>query len=162
MKLLQLVQPLQSLAKKSFYLIPFSVQKNSLERLLADLFAEAIEDGDLDFLTGRHLNIRIDDTPLHWQLSFDGNRCIINQPLQKADASISGQLEEFILLASRKEDPDTLFFQRRLAIQGDTELSLEVKNLLDTLDLSQLPKPLRIALDKVGDFQLQLSEQAAA
>lgn len=40
-----------------------------------------------------------------------------------------------MLLASRKEDSDTLFFQRRLKMQGDTDLGLYVKNLLDGMDM---------------------------
>jgi predicted lipid carrier protein YhbT len=32
--------------------------------------------------------------------------------------------------AHQEEDPDTLFFQRRLVIEGDTELGLQVKNLM--------------------------------
>ena len=31
----------------------------------------------------------------------------------------------------RLEDPDTLFFSRRLVIEGDTELGLALKNALD-------------------------------
>jgi hypothetical protein len=38
------------------------------------------------------------------------------------------------LLATRREDPDTLFFNRRLCIEGDTETGLHVKNLLDALE----------------------------
>jgi predicted lipid carrier protein YhbT len=34
----------------------------------------------------------------------------------------------------REEDPDTLFFARRLTIEGDTELGLVAKNLLDGID----------------------------
>ena len=39
----------------------------------------------------------------------------------------------------RQEDPDTLFFNRRLKIEGDTELGLVVKNLLDSIDWSTVP-----------------------
>ena len=38
----------------------------------------------------------------------------------------------------RDEDPDTLFFARRLTIEGDTELGLMVKNALDALDTSRI------------------------
>jgi predicted lipid carrier protein YhbT len=38
----------------------------------------------------------------------------------------------------RKEDPDTLFFSRRLLMEGDTELGLLVKNTLDALELPPL------------------------
>jgi predicted lipid carrier protein YhbT len=37
-------------------------------------------------------------------------------------------------LAARKEDPDTLFFSRRLVMEGDTELGLLIKNTLDAID----------------------------
>ena len=50
------------------------------------------------------------------------------------DVRISGTLHDFLLLATRREDPDTLFFNRRLNIEGDTETGLHMKNLLDTLD----------------------------
>ncbi|MGC2048204.1 MAG: SCP2 sterol-binding domain-containing protein, partial [Gallionella sp.] len=42
---------------------------------------------------------------------------------------------DFLMLALRKEEPDTLFFSRRLCMEGDTELGLLVKNTLDTLEL---------------------------
>jgi predicted lipid carrier protein YhbT len=50
------------------------------------------------------------------------------------DVRISGNLADFVLLASRNEDPDTLFFQRRLSIEGDTATGLHIKNLLDALE----------------------------
>jgi len=40
----------------------------------------------------------------------------------------------FLALALRREDPDTLFFSRRLVLEGDTELGLALKNALDALD----------------------------
>jgi predicted lipid carrier protein YhbT len=50
------------------------------------------------------------------------------------DLAISATLRDFIALALREEDPDTLFFSRRLRVEGDTELGLTVKNLLDGID----------------------------
>ena len=43
---------------------------------------------------------------------------------------------DFWRLARRLEDPDTLFFARRLVIEGGTELGLCLKNALDAVDLS--------------------------
>jgi predicted lipid carrier protein YhbT len=43
-------------------------------------------------------------------------------------------------LLARQEDPDTLFFNRELSIEGDTELGLVVKNMLDAVEWPQLPK----------------------
>ena len=50
------------------------------------------------------------------------------------DVRIRGRFDDFWLMATRAEDPDTLFFSRRLAIEGDTETGLALKNLLDALE----------------------------
>jgi predicted lipid carrier protein YhbT len=58
-----------------------------------------------------------------------------------------------MLLLTRREDPDALFFSRRLVSEGDTELGLTVKNLLDALDpdtvLNRLPLPLARAAQRL-------------
>lgn len=50
------------------------------------------------------------------------------------DVRISGTLTDLLQLATRREDPDTLFFQRRLTLEGDTATGLLIKNLLDALE----------------------------
>lgn len=50
------------------------------------------------------------------------------------DVRMRGRFDDFWKLALREEDPDTLFFQRRLTIEGDTETGLLLKNLLDGLE----------------------------
>ncbi|STL79926.1 sterol-binding protein [Escherichia coli] len=45
----------------------------------------------------------------------------------QADVSFSADASDLLMIAARKQDPDTLFFQRRLVIEGDTELGLYVK-----------------------------------
>jgi len=57
------------------------------------------------------------------------------------DLSFSANLSAYLQLLSRQEDPDTLFFNRQLQIEGDTELGLVVKNMLDAIDWSRLPLP---------------------
>lgn len=59
------------------------------------------------------------------------------------DLVIAATLHDLGLLAARKEDPDTLFFSRRLVMEGDTELGLLVKNTLDAIDPSALFERLR-------------------
>ena len=68
--------------------------------------------------------------------------------VDKPDLHFSANLSAFLQLLSRQEDPDTLFFNRQLTIEGDTELGLIVKNMLDAIDwsvltqsLSRLPMP---------------------
>lgn len=55
-------------------------------------------------------------------------------PPYAPDLCIAATLRDFIALGLREEDPDTLFFAGRLAVEGDTELGLTVKNLLDGID----------------------------
>ncbi|MDR1646973.1 MAG: SCP2 sterol-binding domain-containing protein [Zoogloeaceae bacterium] len=52
----------------------------------------------------------------------------------EADVTFRGELHAYLKLLTRQEDPDTLFFNRQIAIEGDTELGLGIKNLLDALD----------------------------
>lgn len=54
------------------------------------------------------------------------------------DLTCSATLSVFLRLLAREEDPDTLFFNRELAIEGDTELGLLVKNMLDAVELPKL------------------------
>jgi O2-independent ubiquinone biosynthesis accessory factor UbiT len=58
------------------------------------------------------------------------------------DLHFSANLSAFLQLLSRQEDPDTLFFNRQLTIEGDTELGLLVKNMLDAIDWSVLSESL--------------------
>jgi predicted lipid carrier protein YhbT len=121
--------------------VPFSVQKKALSELLKRILAEAIEDDDLDFLEGKWLKIDVTDLKLSWYLSFAEGELIICETIKndQADVAFAANVNELILIAGKKEDPDTLFFQRRLSITGDTELGLEVKNLLDNIDFDSLP-----------------------
>jgi predicted lipid carrier protein YhbT len=75
----------------------------------------------------------------------------------KPDLAITATARDFLLLVARREDPDTLFFSRRLVSEGDTELGLLVKNLLDALDpeaaLHHLPAPLSQAVGRLLGMQ---------
>ncbi len=131
-----------SLLRPPLALMPFSLQKRILEHTLKSLFAGAKEDGDLDFLSNRYLEIKINDLGLRWFISFDNGQLVVCDKLaatQSCDVSFSANGDDLVLIADRKEDPDTLFFQRRLMIEGDTELGLEVKNLIDSVELDKLP-----------------------
>lgn len=55
------------------------------------------------------------------------------------DLSFAANLSAFLQLLARQEDPDTLFFNRELSIEGDTELGLVVKNMLDAVEWPKLP-----------------------
>ena len=78
----------------------------------------------------------------------------IFRPAGSPDLAFRANLSDFLQVASRQEDPDTLFFNRELSIEGDTELGLIVKNMLDAVDLSQF----RLQLPKLP-FSLPLGQR---
>jgi predicted lipid carrier protein YhbT len=58
-------------------------------------------------------------------------------PRETPDLQFAAPLSAYLQMVSRQEDPDTLFFRRTLSIEGDTELGLLVKNMLDALEWPQ-------------------------
>lgn len=117
-----------------FSLLPDSLHSRLLVTVLNTALGSAVVEGDLDFLKGRCVAIRIRDIGINFRLSLTGNRLVAGQRSGAADLTIEGELYDFLLLIDRQEDPDTLVFQRRLVVEGDTELGLQVKNFLDGLD----------------------------
>ena len=89
-------------------------------------------------LLGRKLRLCVTDAQWAFDFCWRANRFVATQNPGEADLTISASAYDFVLLARRQEDPDTLFFSRRLAMEGDTELGLVVKNALDALELPVL------------------------
>ncbi|MFJ2974661.1 SCP2 domain-containing protein [Kluyvera sp. NPDC087067] len=132
-------------------LTPFALKRQVLQQMLSWQFRQALNDGELDFLEGRWLSIEVRDIGLKWFTSVENERLIVSDAAQ-ADVSFSADASDLLMIAARKQDPDTLFFQRRLVIEGDTELGLYVKNLMDAIELEQMPKALRVMLMQLADF----------
>ncbi|PJE79490.1 hypothetical protein CI610_01526 [invertebrate metagenome] len=123
-------------------LIPDKLLALPLAPMLNRLFKASIEEGDFDFLSGHWLRLVIADIDVSTCLGFDGSRLTICDT-RPCDVEFRGNISAFILLVTRQQDPDTLFFQRKLMIEGDTELGLGIKNLLYGVELEQLPVELR-------------------
>ncbi|EOW0899553.1 SCP2 domain-containing protein [Klebsiella pneumoniae] len=132
-------------------LAPFALKRQVLEQVLSWQFRQALAEGELEFLEGRWLSIHVRDIGLLWYTSVVDGRLVVSQQAD-ADVSFSADASDLLMIAARKQDPDTLFFQRRLVIEGDTELGLYVKNLMDTIELEQMPKALRVMLLQLADF----------
>ncbi|MDA3934472.1 MAG: SCP2 sterol-binding domain-containing protein [Gammaproteobacteria bacterium] len=133
--------------------VPFNLQQTLLSVLLNHALSTAITAGGLDFLEGRTLVLDISDLGWHWPISLRDGQLVIETGTCPPDAVIRGAALEFYAVAVRRTDPDTLFFQRRLIIEGDTELALAVKNFLDGIDPSQLPLPMQIASHGLATFR---------
>ena len=137
---------------KSLPYVPFLLHRQVLDRVLKHIFKEALNDGELDCLKHRWLKIEITDVKLQWLFSCGSQRDIEIKKEGPADVCIKGPLKSFILLAAQKEDPDTLFFQRDLIIEGDTDLGLQIKNLLDSIDVNTLPAEIIFTLRACAEY----------
>ncbi|OCG09205.1 SCP-2 sterol transfer family protein [Gilliamella sp. wkB178] len=131
--------------------VPFNLKKRAIEQLLQLQFKHSLEDGDLDFLENRWLKIEVTDLQLIWFVSLINNKLVVSRE-EIADVSFIGNANDLIMIATRRQDPDTLFFQRRLIVEGDTELGLYVKNLMDSIELEAMPKLLRLTLEKLANI----------
>jgi len=149
-----LIEVMPKILRPSLRFLPFSAQRSLLIPALHTIFSEAIADGDFEFLQSKWLKISIIDLQLDWWLSFDHDQLIMASPAENIteDVSFSANGDDLVLIAGRKQDPDTLFFQRRLKIEGDTELGLEVKNLIDAIDIDQLPSSVHSLVDFSANF----------
>src|SRR5674476_803448 len=86
-------------------------------------------------LNGKKLRLRVTDAQWAFDFEWASGRFSTCDNKGAADLTISASAYDFVLLARRQEDPDTLFFSRRLSMEGDTELGLLVKNTIDAIEL---------------------------
>ncbi|MDE1942481.1 MAG: SCP2 sterol-binding domain-containing protein [Betaproteobacteria bacterium] len=140
-------------------LLPASWPGRAFSRLLDRYFLQALPAGSLDFLEKRRLSVRVDDLGFSWAITAEGGKLRTLPPDVEAEATIRGKMLDLLLLASHLEDADTLFFQRRLTMTGDTALGLQVRNLLDQWPMERLSPALQILLNRLT--RLALAAKAA-
>ncbi len=134
-------------------IVPSFIQQKAIAATINHVMKDLLDDGELEFLSGRFLEIKMKDLNTSWFFTYQQKEktvacyCQLPESLL-ADVCISGDLNDFILLCGQGVDPDTLFFKRHLTITGDTELGLEVKNSLDEIEFTRLPKLMRSALNR--------------
>ena len=91
-----------------------------------------------DMLLGKRLRIHVRDARVTLDFTWTGAAFAARPRQHETDLCITASAHDFVLLAQRHQDPDTLFFNRRLVMEGDTELGLVVKNTLDALEIPVL------------------------
>jgi predicted lipid carrier protein YhbT len=116
-------------------MIPSFIHNKALVMTLNRIFDKDLKQGELDFLQDKVVHISIEDASIEYRFTLDSNKLVPANKNQTVDLFLKGTMYDYLLLASRREDTDTLFFSRRLHMQGDTELGLYVKNFLDGLDM---------------------------
>lgn len=86
-------------------------------------------------LLHKKMRIQVRDAQVAFDFVWTGQRFAATTRMAETDLTISASAHDFYLMSQRQVDPDTLFFSRRLLMEGDTELGLIVKNALDALEL---------------------------
>ncbi len=143
---------LPSLLTLPFGLIPPRLNSAVLAQILNRVFKPELADGELDFLEHKVMRIGVDDARLTYRLTLRQGRLEAARPGAPDDLSIEGNTYEFLLLATRREDPDTLFFNRRLRLGGNTELGLYTKNFLDSIELEERAGPLLGVMNRATEL----------
>lgn len=126
------------------------VGQHALLGILNRALTRQLSEGEFEFLIDRVLAVSITDLDICWFFTANAAGDRIVKASAPAGATIRADSAALLLIAARRVDPDTLFFQRRLMVAGDTELGLQAKNLLDTLELDDLPPPFGRLLDQAG------------
>jgi len=133
-------------------LVPAPLSARAFALAMTRTLAQPLASGMLDFLHERRLGIRVTDLGLGWVVELRDGQLRVCAADIAAEATVSGSATDLLLLASRLEDADTLFFQRRLQLTGDTELGLTARNVLDRLPWETVPLALRIGLNRAARF----------
>jgi predicted lipid carrier protein YhbT len=110
-----------------------------LAATLNQLVRRGVLPADMSLLAGRRFEVRILDAGMSLRFAADDRGFKVDHSSDEADLRFSANAADFARMMLREEDPDTLFFNRKLMIEGDTELGLIVKNLLDSVDWSNTP-----------------------
>ncbi|MCM2329180.1 MAG: SCP2 sterol-binding domain-containing protein [Lysobacter sp.] len=100
----------------------------------------------LERLEGHTFAIVVEDAGMELLFRVRGRRFV---PVARAAEPVlrfRAVAWDYAALAAREADPDTLFFNRRLVVEGDTEIALLVKNTLDTIDIPRTRGLLRRAM----------------
>ncbi len=135
-------------------IIPDKLHSSLLTKILNYVFKQMMKDGELEFMYDRSLTLHISDANINHTIKVKPDKLEVNTDHDNSDVTISGTVYDFLLLISNKEDPDTLFFQRHLKMQGDTELGVHLKNMLAGIDHESLGLPayLQKVLNRTPDY----------
>lgn len=126
---------------------PKTLAERALSAMLNHVLGAELKQQQLQFLQQQWVRIEVPDLALCFSVTVSPSlynaKLVASLQPQTAAVTMRGNSASLLLMMSGQVDPDTLFFRRKLLIKGDTELGLEVKNLLDTVELEgRLPQPI--------------------
>lgn len=104
------------------------------------LLKKGVLPADMSLLANKHYQIEFLDAGITLRFSATTEKFCTDSTFKGTpDLRFAANTADFAKIMVREEDPDTLFFNRKLQIEGDTELGLIVKNLFDSVDWSNTP-----------------------
>ena len=152
MKPFTLPKPLSAL----FSILPQYPHSFALAQALNLALGETLRSEALQPLHGKQICLRVSDANILFYFTLDKHGVKPQHANKTPDLTISAKAYDFIQLAMRKEDPDTLFFSRRLLTEGDTELGLLAKNTLDAMELPPLDWHMLMPRQVLSGFKARL------
>jgi O2-independent ubiquinone biosynthesis accessory factor UbiT len=127
--------------------LPETLRYKVIIQAMNHFFKEAFNDGELEHLAGRSISLKLKETDVIYHFMIGEHK--FEQHDKQGESCVSATLKSFIGLASKEVDPDALFFNRELIMEGDTDLALEVKHLIDNIEI---PSFLKAGLKKLSEL----------
>jgi predicted lipid carrier protein YhbT len=100
-------------------------------------------------LEGKSVAIVLTDVAFDFAFRVWRGRCVALRAAGAPDLKLAAAAADFAAIAAGTADADTLFFQRRLVIEGDVELATELKHSLDAIEFPRLRALLRALLRRL-------------
>ncbi|GAB4468197.1 MAG: hypothetical protein OHK0044_09440 [Burkholderiaceae bacterium] len=89
------------------------------------------------------------DADFEFAFRVQGSRCVAMRAAGHPDLKLAATAADFAAIAAGTADADTLFFQRRLVIEGEVELATELKHSLDAIEFPRPRRLLRALLERL-------------
>jgi len=102
-------------------------------RLLDRVLLPRLPDDARQAMTGRCIELHITDLGIRLRLQLGARGYAPAAESVETALRIRAPSASFLRLARGQDDPDQLFFERALVMEGDTELGLVLKNTLDAI-----------------------------
>jgi len=114
--------------------LPALPPRFALVKTLNLMLKRGLLPADMSLFAGRKFEIDVLDAGIKVRFGADDQKFLDQDYEGAPDLRLAANGIDFLRMMMREEDPDTLFFNRKLRIEGDTELGLITKNLLDSVD----------------------------
>ena len=114
--------------------LPALPPRFALVKTLNIMLKHGLLPADMSLFDGKKFEIDVLDAGIKVRFTANVEKFIDADFFGTPDLRLAANGIDFMRMMMREEDPDTLFFNRKLQIEGDTELGLITKNLLDSVD----------------------------